>query len=75
MGLAGILTIALIVSADQSYAGLAGLRAATAFAPATEQDPPAKGPIPILSGLLDGIHQLPGFAAPGPVVALSLIHI
>jgi len=70
MGLAGILTVALIVSADQSYAGVNGMRAVAAFAPASEQDPPAKGQIPVLSGLLDGIHQLPGFApsttAPAP---------
>ena len=61
MGLAGILTIALIVSADQSYAGIDGLRAITAYPPASEQDPPRKGPIPVLTGLLDGIRDLPIF--------------
>ena len=80
MGLAGILTIALIVSADQSYAGIDGLRAITAYPPASEQDPPRKGPIPVLTGLLDGIRDLPIFglapaaspsnapAAPGALV-------
>jgi hypothetical protein len=67
MGLAGILTVALIVSADQSYAGVNGMRAVIAFAPASEQDPPAKGQIPVLSGLLDGIRELPVFAAPTPL--------
>ena len=67
MGLAGILTIALIVSADQSYAGIDGLRAITAYPPASEQDPPRNGPIPVLTGLLDGIRDLPIFApAPAP---------
>jgi hypothetical protein len=65
MGLAGILTVALIVSADQSYAGINGMRAVTAFAPANEQDPPA-GVIPVLSGILDGIRELPLFGAPAP---------
>lgn len=67
MGLAGILMIALIVSADRSYAGIDGLRAVTAFAPANEQDPPAKGTIPVLTGVLDGIRDLPIFATPEPV--------
>jgi hypothetical protein len=71
MGLAGILTIALIVSADQSFAGIDGLRAVTAFAPVSEQDPPAKRPIPVLTGVLDGIRELPVFAAPAPTVAPS----
>ena len=66
MGLAGILTIALIVSADQSYAGIDGLRAITAYPPAREQDPPQKSPIPVLTRLLDGIRDLPIFA-PAPV--------
>lgn len=76
MGLAGILTIALIVSADQTYAGLDGLRAVTAYPPASEQDPVARPAVPVLSGLvglLDGIRELPlfgpspaGAAAPAP---------
>lgn len=65
MGLAGILTIALIVSADQSYAGIDGLRAITAYPPASEQDPPHQASIPVLTGLLDGIRDLPIFA-PAP---------
>ena len=74
MGLAGILTIALIVSADQSYAGIDGLRAITAYPPASEQDPPRTGPIPVLTGLLDGIRELPIFApapaaSPSPAIA------
>lgn len=64
MGLAGILTIALIVTADQSNAGVNAMRAVTAFAPASEQDPPATGQIPLLTGLLEGIRDLPVFAAP-----------
>ena len=64
MGLAGILTVALIVTADQSNAGVNAMRAVTAFAPASEQDPPPKGQIPLLTGLLDGIRDLPVFVAP-----------
>ena len=64
MGLAGILTVALVVTADQSNAGVNGMRAVTAFAPASEQDPPAQGQIPVLTGLLEGIRDLPVFAAP-----------
>lgn len=65
MGLAGILTIALIVSADQSYAGVGGLRAVTAYPAAAEQDQTA--PPPVLGGLiglLDGVRDLPVFAPP-----------
>ena len=61
MGLAGILTIALIVSADQSHAGIDGLRAITAYAPASEQDPPRNGTAPVLTGPLDGRRDLPIF--------------
>jgi outer membrane biosynthesis protein TonB len=64
MGLAGILTVALIVSADQTYAGIDGLRAVTAYPPASEQDPPPS--IPVLTGLLDGIRDLPIFSPPAP---------
>ena len=64
MGLAGILTVALIVTADQSNAGVNAMRAVTAFAPASEQDPPPKIQIPLLTGLLDGIRDLPVFVAP-----------
>lgn len=70
MGLAGILTIALIVSADQSYAGIDGLRAVTAYPPTSEQDQAAKPSVPVLSGLsglLDGIRELPIFGlSPSP---------
>ena len=64
MGLAGILTIALIVSADQTYAGIDGLRAVTAYPPLSEQDPVARPAIPVVTGLiglLDGIRELPLF--------------
>ncbi len=71
MGLAGILTIALIVTADQSNAGVHAMRGVTAFAPASEQDPPATGQIPVLTGLLDGIRDLPVFASPTPPAAPS----
>lgn len=71
MGLAGILTIALIVSADQSYAGIDGLRAVTAYPPVSEQDQAAQPSVPVLSGLsglLDGIRELPIFGpSPSPV--------
>lgn len=62
MGLTGILTIALIVSADQSYAGVDGMRAVTAFPPVAEQDPLARPAVPVISGLiglLEGIRDLP----------------
>lgn len=65
MGLAGILTIALIVSADQSYAGVNGLRAVTAYPAAAEQDQAARPPVlGGLIGLLDGVRELPVFAPP-----------
>lgn len=70
MGLAGILTIALIVSADQAYAGIDGLRAIRAFPPSSEQDPTTTRAIPVLTGLLDGIRELPIFG-PAPVVSPS----
>ncbi len=69
MGLAGILTVALIVSADQSNAGIGGMRGITAFAPSNEQDPPQNGQngqIPVLSGILDAVRGLPIFTAPAP---------
>ena len=71
MGLAGILTIALIVSADQSYAGIDGLRAIRAYPPSSEQDPTTTRAIPVLTGLLDGIRELPIFGAPEPVAPPS----
>lgn len=64
MGLAGIVTVALIASADQSEAGVDGMRAVTAFAPSAEQDPPRKTPAPVLGGVLDGLRDLPIFAPP-----------
>jgi len=59
MGLAGILTVALIVTADESYAGIDGMRALTAIVPENEQDhPSAVADIPLLGGLVRAIHDL-----------------
>ncbi len=58
MGLAGMLTVALIVTADESAAGLGvdGLRSIVALVPAAEQDhPDAAAPvtsIPLIGGLV-----------------------
>ena len=58
MGLAGMLTVALIVTADESAAGLGvdGLRSIVALVPAAEQDhPDAVSPvssIPLIGGLV-----------------------
>lgn len=66
MGLAGILTVALIVTADQSYAGIDGLRARRAIVPENEQDHPAAvAGVPLVGGLAAVIHDLaPVFFAP-----------
>ncbi|HEV2250237.1 MAG TPA: hypothetical protein VGT60_07005 [Candidatus Limnocylindria bacterium] len=67
MGLAGILTVALIVTADESYAGIDGLRAVRAFVPQNEQDRPAVEDIPFLGGIAAAIHDIaPDVFAPTP---------
>jgi len=65
MGLAGILTVALIVTADESYAGIDGLRAVRALVPDAQQ--PDISSIPFLGGLVVAIHDnAPAFFAPSP---------
>ena len=66
MGLAGILTVAIIVTADRSSGGIDGMRARRAIVPANEQDPPdAVTPIPVVGGIVGAIHDLaPVFFAP-----------
>lgn len=65
MGLAGILTVALIVTADESYAGIDGMRAIRALVPDNETDHPGAPSIPVLGGLVAAIHDLaPLFFAP-----------
>lgn len=74
MGLAGILTVALIVTADRSYAGIDGMRAVTVFAPANEQDPPRPpgpavlpGPVAQTAPPVSGVPvstSVPGTASP-----------
>jgi hypothetical protein len=65
MGLAGILTVALIVTADESYAGIDGMRAIRALVPDNETDHPEAPSIPVLGGLVAAIHDLaPLFFAP-----------
>lgn len=67
MGLAGILTVALIVTADESYAGIDGMRAVRAFVPENEQDRPDIKNIPFLGGIVAVIHDAaPDFFAPTP---------
>ena len=65
MGLAGILTVALIVTADESDAGIDGMRAIRALVPDNETDRPEAPSIPVLGGLIAAIHdQGPMFFAP-----------
>jgi hypothetical protein len=65
MGLGGILTVALIASADQSYAGIDGMRAVRASVP--QADAPDITRIPFLGGIVSAIHDLPpAFFAPSP---------
>ena len=64
MGLAGILTVALIVTADESYAGIDGMRAVRALVPEIEQD---VSRLPFLGGIIGAIHDVaPTFLAPSP---------
>jgi outer membrane biosynthesis protein TonB len=67
MGLAGILTVAIIVTADQSNAGIDGLRAVRALVPQNETDQPDVAQIPFLGRLVAVIHDVaPDFFAPTP---------
>lgn len=67
MGLAGILTVALIVTADESYAGIDGMRAIRALVPDNETDHPEGPSIPVLGGLVAAIHDIaPLLFAPPP---------
>jgi hypothetical protein len=66
MGLAGILAVALVVTADRSYAGIDGLRAVNALVP-TEAEQPAITHVPFLGGIISAIHDAaPLFFAPSP---------
>jgi hypothetical protein len=65
MSLGGILTVALIVTADESYAGIDRMRAVSASVP--QPEPPAITKIPFLGGLISAIHDVaPAFFAPSP---------
>ena len=69
MGLAGILTVALIVTADESYAGIDGMRAVRAILPGPAAVDPAAAPpaLPLVGGLATAIHDLaPFFFGAGP---------
>lgn len=71
MGLAGILTVALIVTADESYAGIDGMRAIRALVPDNETDHPGTPSIPVLGGVVAAIHDIAPlfFAPPTPPAA------
>ena len=74
MGLAGILSVALVVTADMSVAGIDPLRAVPVTAPASEADRPATpfASVPVLGGVVAAIHDLaPVFFAPAPAPAVS----
>jgi hypothetical protein len=65
MSLGGILTVALIVTADESYAGIDRMRAVSASV--QQPEPPAITKIPFLGGLISAIHDVaPAFFAPSP---------
>jgi hypothetical protein len=65
MGLAGILTVALVVTADSVYADIDAMRGVSASAVRPEDPPITK--IPLLGGLLSAIHDLaPSFFGPSP---------
>jgi len=67
MGLAGILTVALIVTADESYAGIDGMRAIRAFVAEHDGTGSDVGHIPFLGGIAAAIHDVaPMFFAPVP---------
>src|SRR5256885_7588396 len=72
MALAGILTIALIVMADESYAGIDGLRAIRAFVGQKDGDPINVARIPFLGGIASAIHDVaPQLFVPAPSVPLE----
>ncbi|HTJ62039.1 MAG TPA: hypothetical protein VL333_12690 [Candidatus Saccharimonadales bacterium] len=65
MGLAGILTVALVVTADSVYADIDAMRGVSASAVRPEDPPITK--IPLLGGLLAKIHDIaPSFFGPSP---------
>lgn len=65
MGLAGILTVALVVTADSVYADIDAMRGVSASAVRPEDPPITK--IPFLGGLLSKIHDIaPSFFGPSP---------
>jgi hypothetical protein len=65
MGLAGILTVALVVTADSVYADIDAMRGVSASAVRPEDPPITK--IPFLGGLLAKIHDIaPSFFGPSP---------
>ena len=66
MGLAGILTVALIVAADEPYAGIDGRRAIRAFVSGSDGDHPnSVRSVPLIGRLVAAIHDLaPVFFAP-----------
>ena len=65
MGLAGILTVALVVTADSVYADIDAVRGVSASAVRPDDPPITK--IPFLGGLLSKIHDIaPSFFGPSP---------
>jgi len=72
MALAGILTIALIVTADESYAGIDGLRAIRAFVGQKDGDAVNVARIPFLGGIASAIHDVaPQLFDPAPPAPLA----
>ncbi|MDQ6858846.1 MAG: hypothetical protein M3Z65_07615, partial [Chloroflexota bacterium] len=68
MGLTGLLAVALVVTADSSYAGVDGVRAIRAIVPTVEA--PDVSRIPFLGGIIGAIHDVaPDFFAPSPDAA------
>ena len=72
MALAGILTIALIVTADESYAGIDGLRAIRAFVGQKDGDAVNVARIPFLGAIASAIHDVaPQLFDPAPPAPLA----
>ncbi len=68
MGLTGLLAVALVVTADSSYAGIDEMRAIRAIVPTA--DAPDVSRIPFLGGIIGAIHDVaPDFFAPSPDAA------